>query len=121
MERGVYGQKDSVVPEKFLEEFDFVTCASLINNCDLDIKIFYDLLSMVKVGGFCIFATKLDKMNNNEYDKFISQISEEGRWRFTTDHTFYRYDKLFGDMGKFSTKLVKILVYQKEDLEEYYR
>lgn len=104
VQRGVFGIKGSVVPENFLNAFDFVTCASLINNCDLTIKIFEDLISCVKIGGFIIFATKLDQKNFNEYEKEINQLTENGYWKFTTDHTFYRYDKLFGDLGKFSNK-----------------
>ena len=88
-----------------------MTCASLINNCDLNGKIFYDLVSMVRIGGYIIFATKLDKSSTNEYQKEIDELTNNGYWSYTTDHTFYRYDKLFGDLGKFSNKLVKILVY----------
>lgn len=115
IERLVFGLEDSVVPEKYIGKFDFVTCASLVNNSDLSIKIFYDLLSTVKIGGFVIFASKLDKLNNNEYEKFMTKLTEEEHWAFTTDHQFYRYDKLFGDLGKFSNKLVKVFVYQKRD------
>lgn len=98
-----------------------MTCASLVNNCDLDGKIFHDLLSMVKIGGSIIFAPKLDKFNVCEYAKQIDEMTETGYWTFTTDHTFYRYDKLFGDLGKFSNKLVKILVYQRRDRDQFLR
>ena len=73
------------------------------------------MLSVVKIGGFVIFASKLDKLNNNEYEGFMNKLTEEEHWAFTTDHQFYRYDKLFGDLGKFSNKLVKVFVYQKRD------
>ena len=39
----------------------------------------------------------------------------EKHWEYTADHTFYRYDKLCGGVGKFSTKLVKVFAYQKTD------
>ena len=32
----------------------------MINNNDLDTKIFEDVVSCLKIGGFAIFATKLD-------------------------------------------------------------
>jgi len=41
----------------------------------------------------------------------------EGYWNFTAEHSFYRYDMLADKMGKFSTKLVKILAYQKNDYD----
>lgn len=74
---------------------------------------------MVKVGGYVIFATKLDKNNNNIYESQINSLVEDGYWRYETQHQFYRYDKLFGDMGKFSSKLVKVLVYQKNDRDQW--
>ena len=76
---------------------------------------------MVKVGGSVIFAPKLDKNNVCEYAKEIDELTDQGYWNFTTDHTFYRYDKLFGDLGKFSNKLVKISVYQKRDRDAILR
>ena len=36
-------------------------------------------------------------------------------WKFVTEHTFFRYDKLCKGQGKFSTRMVKVLVYQKTD------
>jgi len=121
LQRGTFGLKDSRIPETYQGHFDFVTCASLVNNCDLNGKIFLDLLSMVRVGGSVIFAPKLDKNNVCEYAKQIEELTDQGYWTFTTDHTFYRYDKLFGGLGKFSNKLVKILVYQKRDREAFLR
>lgn len=40
-------------------------------------------------------------------------LSEQGFWRYTGEHQFYRYDKLCGNIGQFSNKEVKILAYQK--------
>lgn len=85
----------------------------------MTIKIFEELISCAKVGGFIIFATKLDQKNFNEYEKEINHLTENGYWKFTTDHTFYRYDKLFGDLGKFSNKQVKVLAYQRIDREKW--
>ena len=44
-------------------------------------------------------------------------MTEEGYWNFTAEHQFFRYDMLCEGMGKFSTKLVKVLAYQKRDYE----
>ena len=76
---------------------------------------------MVRVGGSVIFAPKLDKNNICEYAKEIDELTDQGYWTYTTDHSFYRYDKLFGDLGKFSNKLVKISVYQKRDRKAFLR
>jgi len=40
-------------------------------------------------------------------------------WKFITEHTFYRYDKLCNGVGKFSNKMVKIVAYQKTDHNVY--
>ena len=46
-------------------------------------------------------------------------LSEQGFWRYTGEHQFYRYDKLCGNIGQFSNKEVKILAYQKiQDYED---
>jgi len=49
----------------------------------------------------------------------METLSNEMYWKFVTDHTFYRYDKLTGNKGKFSNKLVKVFAYQKTDHDEY--
>ena len=56
---------------------------------------------MVKIHGFVIFATKLDKNSIDEYSKEINELTNDGYWTYTTEHKFYRYDKLFGELGKF--------------------
>lgn len=60
-----FGQKDSDIPEQYLEKFDFVISATMINNDGFDKKVFIDLLSCLKMGGFLIFATKLNISQEN--------------------------------------------------------
>jgi hypothetical protein len=87
----------------------------MLNNCDHDIRIFKNLIDFLKVGGHVIFATKLDLHNKDIYAPLIKQLEKEGMWQFTSEHMFYRYDKLCDNKGKFSRKFVKILTYQKID------
>ena len=56
------------------------------------------------MGGFIIFATKLDQNNINEYESQISTLETQQHWKFVTDHVFFRYDKQFGGQGNFSNK-----------------
>lgn len=77
------------------------------------------MLKYVKMGGFIIFTTKLNLNQDNQYQAEIETLSDEMHWKFVTDHTFYRYDKLCGGQGKFSNKLVKVVAYQKTDHNEY--
>lgn len=75
------------------------------------------MLYCLKVGGFAVFATKLNYTKQDIYDGEIKQLASEGYWNFTAEHEFFRYDMLCEGMGKFSTKLVKVLAYQKQDYE----
>jgi len=96
-------------------KYDFVISASMINNDGWDEEVFQQMLSYVKMGGFIIFATKLNLNQENQYAPEIDKLAEEQYWKFVTEHTFYRYDKLCNGHGKFSNKMVKVLAYQKTD------
>jgi len=91
----------------------------MINNDGWEIEHFHQMMKYVKMGGFMIFTTKLNLNQENQYHEPMEQLSTEMHWKFVTDHTFYRYDKLCGGQGKFSNKLVKIFAYQRTDHEEY--
>lgn len=62
-----------------------------------------------------MFATKLDLHQKNQYEPVIQHLVDHGHWQFVSEHSFFRYDKLCGKVGNFSSKLVKILAYQKTD------
>lgn len=107
----VVGTEDSNIPEKYKNAYDFVICPSMINNNGFDRKVFIDLLYCLKVDGFVVFATKLNYFKQDIYENEIKSMVEDGYWNFTAEHQFYRYDMLADKMGKFSTKLVKIVAY----------
>lgn len=115
LERRVFGQKDTVITDEMKEKYDFVSAASILNNDGYDIKIFKNMVECCKTNGFIVFATKLDFHQKNQYEPEIKELEDTGFWQFTSEHSFYRYDKLCDKVGKFSTKLVKILCYQKID------
>jgi len=87
----------------------------MINNDGWDDEVFLQMLDYVKMGGFIIFATKLNLNQENQYAPEIDRLAKEMYWKFCTEHTFYRYDKLCNGHGKFSNKMVKIVAYQKTD------
>lgn len=117
LEKGVFGQNE--LDESHYGKYDVVISSSMINNDGWDREAFSRMLLYVKMGGFIIFTTKLNLNNENQYGAAIDGLSEEMHWKFVTDHTFYRYDKLCGGQGKFSNKLVKVVAYQKTDHQEY--
>ena len=56
----VIGQSDYEIKPEYKDQFDFVIVPSLINNNGYDRKVFMDMLYCLKVGGFAVFATKLN-------------------------------------------------------------
>lgn len=62
LERFSFGQTKVPLPQKYIGTNDFVICNSMINNIiDFEDVVFQHLHDCVKIGGFAIFATKLDK------------------------------------------------------------
>lgn len=113
LERMVVGQEGVDIPENYHGAFEFVMVPSMINNGGFDMKVFKDVLLCLKVGGYAIFATKLNFKKQDIYEEVVKELSDLGCWKFTAQHQFYRYDKLCGNMGQFSNKLVKVVAYQK--------
>jgi len=122
-EKNIYKSLDKVAfgeveaPKTHNDKYDFVVSASMINNDGWDEGIFHTLLDYTKMGGFLIFATKLTLSEDDHYKSEIEKLAEQKYWKFVTEHTFFRYDKLCMGQGKFSNKKVKIVCYQKTDHE----
>lgn len=87
----------------------------MINNDGWDLKVFDEMLKFTRMGGFLIFATKLDILDVDQYDDITKKLCNEHHMNFLTEHTFYRYDKLGSNGGKFSNRRVKIIAFQKTD------
>ena len=111
LEQCVFGMDYTKIPEKHHDKYDFVISASMINNDGFDSRVFKDLLKCLKLGGFVIFATKLNFAQENQYESEFKAMKEEDYWTYTAEHSFYRYDKNADGSGKFSNKMVKILAY----------
>jgi len=60
LEKVVFGEEYTVIPEAHHDKYDFVISASMINNDGFDENVFLHLLKCLKIGGFVIFATKLN-------------------------------------------------------------
>ena len=87
----------------------------MINNDGWNEKVFNEMLDLTKMGGFLIFATKLDIVDVDQYADIINKLCDEHHMNFLTEHTFYRYDKLGDNGGKFSNRRVKVIAFQKTD------
>lgn len=116
-DRVYFGEQNVPIPESYKGKQDFVVCHSMINNIlDSSNIIFHQMIDCLRVGGYAVFATKIDLNGNNLYEQEIKELEKTGYWKFTTDYNFFRYDKLCGEsMGQFSKKKVLYLVYQKID------
>jgi 2-polyprenyl-3-methyl-5-hydroxy-6-metoxy-1,4-benzoquinol methylase len=71
LERMVVGQPDYEIDDSYKEQFDFVVVPSMINNNGYDKKVFIDMLKPLKIGGFAVFATKLDQLKQDIYSDII--------------------------------------------------
>jgi len=47
----------------------------MINNNGYDSKVFKDMLYCLKIGGFAVFATKLNYFKQDIYDKEIKEMT----------------------------------------------
>ncbi len=80
LERLVFGQRDVEIPESYHGAFEFVICPSMINNGGFDDKVFKDTLKCLRVGGYAIFATKLNFYNKDIYEEMVKDLANEGCW-----------------------------------------
>jgi len=71
LEKVVFGMDYTVIPEHHHEKYDFVISASMINNDGFDDQVFFHLWKCLKMGAFCIFATKLNFHQENQYEGHI--------------------------------------------------
>jgi len=65
LDQVAFGMDYTVVPEVHHNKYDFVISSSMINNDGFDAQVFKHLLSCLKMGGFVIFATKLNFAGEN--------------------------------------------------------
>ena len=86
LERLVFGQQGVDIPSAYDGAFEYVIVPSMINNGGFDKKVFVDILNCLRIGGFAIFATKLNYFNKDIYDEDIKRLSAEGFWRYTGEH-----------------------------------
>lgn len=119
IEQVVFGLENDI-PEKYHDKFDFVISATMVNNDGFDFKVFTDLLKCLKLGGYLIFATKLNFAQENMYETEFEKLTGENYWKFISEHSFFRYDKNADGSGKFSNKKVKVLAFQKTDHDAWF-
>ena len=87
----------------------------MINNDGWNDKVFNEMLNLTRMGGYLIFTTKLDISDVDQYAEITTKLCNEHHMNFLTEHTFYRYDKLGANEGKFSKRRVKVIAFQKTD------
>lgn len=97
--KGIYKELDELTlgvgedyPEKYKNQFDFVTCAGLINNNHMDYLLFEEMLLSVKQGGYIVFAARFSYMGKFWYDDIIQELHNSMRWKLLATETFFKYD-----------------------------
>jgi len=125
--KGVYKELDEHTlgdpesfPEKFKTQFDFVTCAGLINNNHMDYLLFEEMLLSCKQGGYIVFAARFSYMGKYWYDDIIQDMHSNLRWKLIGTETFFKYNQLEEiSIGRFSKTPCKVFIFQKlqEDIK----
>jgi len=125
--KGVYRELDEHtlgdpenLPDKFKNQFDFVTCAGLINNNHMDYLLFEEMLLSCKQGGYIVFAARFSFMGKYWYDDVIQEMHNSMRWKLLGTETFFKYDQLEEiSIGRFSKTPCKVFIFQKlqEDIK----
>ena len=106
------GVNPNAMPQKYKNNFDFVTCAGLINNNYMDYELFEEMLLAVKNHGYIIFAARHSFMGMYWYNKIIKENHENGRWKLVAEENFFKYDKLeCVSIGRFSRTPCKVFVF----------
>jgi len=106
------GDDPDQFPQQFKNQFDYVTCAGLINNNHMEYTLFEEMLLSVKKGGYCVFAARFSYMGLYWYDKIIKEMEDNSRWKLIATDTFFKYDKLeCVSVGRFSRTPSKVFVF----------
>lgn len=119
--KGVYKELDEHTlgnpedfPEKHKNQYDFVTCAGLVNNNHMDYLLFEEMLLSCKQGGYIVIACRFSYMGKYWYDDVIQEMHNSMRWKLLATETFFKYDKLEEiSIGRFSRTPCKVFVFQK--------
>ena len=72
--------KDTVIPQEMKNQFAFVSAATILNNDGYDLNIFMNMVECCEIGGFIVFATKLDLNLKNQYEPEIQHMENNGYW-----------------------------------------
>ena len=100
-------------PEDLKGRFDAVTASGILAEGHLDNRVFDEMLMSIRDNGFMIFATRTEYLSKYSYAEKIKELTQQGKWKLVTEHTFDRYDKLGEVVGRFSKTEAKVFVYQK--------
>jgi SAM-dependent methyltransferase len=94
-------------------KFDFVTCAGVINNNFMDIKLFEQMLIALKTGGHMVFSARYSYLGVYWYMDVLAELEKAGRIKYVEEESFFKYDQLLNSVGKFTKTPCKVYVYQK--------
>ena len=77
LEQVYFNKSDEVDTSHHYGQYDFVVSPSMINNDGWDEEILLKLLDYTKMGGFVIFATKLNLNYDDQYWPWIEKLQTE--------------------------------------------
>lgn len=117
-EKKVYTKLDQLTlgvaetfPNYYKNQFDIVTCSGLINNNHLDYELFEEMTLACKQNGLIVFAARFSYLGDFWYNEIIQDMANSGRWKFIKEESFFKYDKLLDNVGRFSRTPTKVFAY----------
>lgn len=79
----------------------------------LDCTGFDVMLKACKLGGFCVFSTRVQYLTEYGYEEKIKSLIEEGKWVVAKEEEFTRYDQLQEQISRFKKCEVKVYALKK--------
>ena len=80
-----------------------MTASGILADNHLDCSVFEEMLLALKEGGIAVFATRTEYLTKYGYGEYMKKLTDDGKWKFLTNETFGRYDKMGSKVvGRFS-------------------
>ena len=70
-----------------------------------------------KQGGHIIFAARFSYLGDFWYNETVEELLRDKRWQFIKEETFFKYDKLVENVGRFSKTPCKVMVFKNLEAE----
>lgn len=105
-------------PQELRSKFNFAICSGVVeNNCQGHDLMFEQMLLALKQCGYMIFTVQFSYMGDYWWSDKLEALENEGRILFIDSEDFFKYESMQQSVGKFSKTPVKVMIYQKIEMD----